>query len=189
MARQGGGRRYGQQASVEALRAAVRHRRGLAADRKVAQQRLRDQLNALCPGLSAPSGHGCSLALDTPTGLAVLACAAAFSGRAPQLRSLMCRTPGRLRTDTASARVAARILGTKSDRINRGTEGRLDLALLIGAGAEAPLRMAPLHHLGRTACTAKNPECSGCPLKPCAWGNGRDGRTDPELSSTLALQR
>ncbi len=84
MARQGGGRRYGQQTAVEALRAAVRHRRALVADRKVAQQRLHDQLNALCPGLSAPAGHGRSLGLDTPTGLAVLACAAAFSGRAPQ---------------------------------------------------------------------------------------------------------
>jgi transposase len=101
MARQGGGRRHGQQASVEALRAAVRHRRGLVADRKVAQQRLHDQLNVLCPGLSAPSGHGRSLALDTPTGLAVLACAAAFAGRAPRLRSLICRAPGRLTTGTA----------------------------------------------------------------------------------------
>ncbi len=34
MARQGGGRRFGQQAAVEALRAAVRYRRGLVADRK-----------------------------------------------------------------------------------------------------------------------------------------------------------
>jgi transposase len=101
MARQGGGRRYGQLSSVEALRGAVRHRRGLVADRKAAQQRLHDQLNALCPGLSAPAGHGRSLALDTPTGLAVLACAAAFCGRPPQLRSLMCRAPGRLTTRTA----------------------------------------------------------------------------------------
>ncbi len=101
MARQGGGRRYGQESPVEGLRAAVRHRRGLVADRKVAQQRLHDQLNALCPGLSAPSGHGRSLALETPTGLAVRACAAAFSGRPPQLRSLMCRVPGRLTASTA----------------------------------------------------------------------------------------
>jgi transposase len=102
MARQGGGRRYGQESPAEALRAAVRHRRGLVADRKVAQQRLHDQLNALCPGLSAPAGHGRSLALETPTGLAVLACAAAFAGRPPQLRSLMCRAaPGRLTTSTA----------------------------------------------------------------------------------------
>jgi transposase len=41
------------------------------------------------------------LALETPTGLAVLACAVAFSGRVPQLRSLMCRAPGRLTTSTA----------------------------------------------------------------------------------------
>lgn len=106
MARQGGGRRCGQLASVEALRAAVRHRRGLVADRKVAQQRLHDQLNALCPGLSAPAGHGRSLALQTPTGLAVLACAAAFAGRPPQRRSLMCRAPGRLTTGTAQYWVA-----------------------------------------------------------------------------------
>jgi transposase len=102
MARQGGGRRYGRQSAVEALQAAVRHRRGLVVDRKVAQQRLHDQLNVLCPGLSAPAGHGGrSLALDTPTGLAVLACAAAFAGRPPQLRSLTCRAPGRLTTSTA----------------------------------------------------------------------------------------
>src|SRR5450759_4923887 len=36
------------------MRAAVRYRRGLVAERRVAQQRLHDQLNALCPGLSAP---------------------------------------------------------------------------------------------------------------------------------------
>lgn len=101
MARQGGGRGCGELSSVEALRAAVRYRRGLVLDRKVAQQRLHDQLNTLCPGLSAPPGHGRSLAVHTPTGFAVLACAAAFSGRPPQLRSLMCRAPGRLTTSTA----------------------------------------------------------------------------------------
>ena len=41
---------------VDALRAAVRHRRGPVINRKVAQQRLHAQLNALCPGLSAPVG-------------------------------------------------------------------------------------------------------------------------------------
>jgi len=101
MARQGGGRRFEQHSAVEELRAAVRHRRGLVADRKVVAQRLHDQLNALCPGLSAPAGHGRSLALDTPTGLAVLACAAAFAGRPPRLRSVICRAPGRLTTRTA----------------------------------------------------------------------------------------
>ncbi|MDH6198013.1 transposase [Mycobacterium frederiksbergense] len=101
LARQGAGRRHAEESSIEALRAAVRHRRGLVADKRIAQQRMHDQLNALCPGLSAPAGHGRSLPLDSPTGLAVLACAVAFAGRAPQLRSLICRAPGRLTTSTA----------------------------------------------------------------------------------------
>jgi transposase len=87
--------------AVDALRAAVRHRRGLVADRKIAQQRLHDQLNALCAGLSAPAGHGRSLSIETPTGQAVLACAAAFDGRAPSTRSLIARAPGRLTRSTA----------------------------------------------------------------------------------------
>ena len=95
------GRGFREQSAVEALRAAVRHRRGLVADHKIAQQRLHDQLNVLCPGLSVPAGHGRALALETPTGLAVLACAAAFAGRAPKPRSLICRAPGRLTVATA----------------------------------------------------------------------------------------
>jgi transposase len=95
LARQGQGRAAVAD-PVETMRAAVRHRRGLVADRKVAQQRLHDQLNALCPGLSAPAGHGRVLELDDPSGQAVLACAAAFAGRAPAARSLQARAPGRL---------------------------------------------------------------------------------------------
>jgi hypothetical protein len=62
----------------------------------VAQQRLHDQLNAVCPGLSAPAGHGRVLELENPSGRAVLACAVAFAGRAPSMRSLLARSPGRL---------------------------------------------------------------------------------------------
>ncbi len=86
LARQGAGRRQAEEVEVEELRAAVRHRRGLVADRKKAQQRLHDQLNALCPGLSAPDGTatlGRALPIESPTGQAVLACAVAFAGRAP----------------------------------------------------------------------------------------------------------
>jgi len=101
MARQGHGRLYGEESAVDALRAAVRHRRGLVVDRKVAQQRLHDQLNALCPGLSAPAGHGRSLPVASPTGLAVLACVAAFAGRPPRVRSLITRAPGRMTQATA----------------------------------------------------------------------------------------
>jgi transposase len=96
LARQGAGRLLVDEFAVETLRAAVRHRRGLVADRKVMQQRLHDQLNTLCPGLSAPARHGRSLAVERPSGQAVLACAAAFAGRPPTLRSLLTRAPGRL---------------------------------------------------------------------------------------------
>jgi transposase len=101
LARQGAGRRQSEESVVEELRAAVRHRRGLVGDRKKAQQRLHDQLNALCPGLSAPVGHGRSLPIETPTGQAVLACAVAFAGRPPSTRSLIARSPGKLTKATA----------------------------------------------------------------------------------------
>jgi transposase len=95
LARQGQGRAVTED-PVEAMRGAVRYRRGLVAERKVAQQRLHDQLNALCPGLSSPAGHGRVLELEDSSGQAVLACAVAFAGRAPSARSLQARAPGRL---------------------------------------------------------------------------------------------
>lgn len=98
LARQGAGRPWTDELAVEELRAVVRHRHGLVADRRVLQQRMHDQLNALAPGLSAPVGHGRKLAVDQPSGQAVLACAAVFAGRAPRVRSLQARAPGRLTT-------------------------------------------------------------------------------------------
>jgi transposase len=80
---------------------AVRHRRQLVAELKVLRQRLHEQLNALCPGLSAPAGHGRALDLLRPSGRAVLACAAAFAGRAASVRSLLARAPGRLTRSNA----------------------------------------------------------------------------------------
>jgi transposase len=100
LARQGAGRPVAHD-TVEGLIGAVRHRRGLVADRRVLQQRLHDQLQALCPGLSAPASHGRGLDLADPTGQAVLGCAAAFAGRPPTLRSLQARATGRLTKATA----------------------------------------------------------------------------------------
>jgi transposase len=100
LARQGAGRAVAHD-TLDALIGAVRHRRGLVADRRVLQQRLHGQLQALCPGLSAPAGHGRALALEDPTGQAVLACAAAFAGRPPTVRSLQARAPGRPTKATA----------------------------------------------------------------------------------------
>jgi transposase len=87
---------------VAAMLGAVRHRGQLVDARRVLQQRLHDQLNALCPGLSAPPGHGRALKLASPTGETVLACAAAFAGRAPSKRSLLARAPGRMTDATAA---------------------------------------------------------------------------------------
>src|SRR5918994_657857 len=50
LARQGGGRRWVDEGEIDALRAVVRHRRGLVHDRKIIQQRLHDQLKALARG-------------------------------------------------------------------------------------------------------------------------------------------
>ena len=100
LVRQGAGRRA-EADTVEALRATVRHRAQLVDARRVLQQRLHDQLNALCPGLSAPPGHGRALKLESPTGQSVLACAAAFAGRPPSARSLLARAPGRMTRATA----------------------------------------------------------------------------------------
>jgi transposase len=95
LARQGRGR-PAREGILEALLDAVRHRRRLVAQRRVLRQHLHHQLNSLCPGLSAPAGHGRALGLETATGQAVLACAAAFAGRPPAPRSLIARAPGRL---------------------------------------------------------------------------------------------
>ena len=101
LARQGAGRPM-VSSGVEAMLAAVAHRRQLILALRPLRQRLHDQLNALAPGLSAPAGHGRALLLDTPTGHAVLACAAAFAGRAPSVRSLKARAGGRLTDATAA---------------------------------------------------------------------------------------
>jgi transposase len=100
LVRQGAGR-PAEPDIVDALQGAVRHRAQLVDVRRVLQQRLHDQLNALCPGLSAPPGHGRALKLASPTGQAVLACAATFAGRPPTARSLLARAPGRMTRATA----------------------------------------------------------------------------------------
>jgi transposase len=99
--RQGAGR-LAQPEPLEALLGTVGHRRQLVDARRVLQQRLHDQLNVLCPGLSAPTGHGRALKIASPTGQAVLACAAAFAGRPPSKRSLLARAPGRMSDQTAA---------------------------------------------------------------------------------------
>jgi transposase len=100
LARQGAGR-PARTTGVEAMLAAVAHRRQLILSLKPLRQRLHEQLNALAPGLSAPTGHGRQVPFETPTGHAVLACAVAFAGRPPTASSLQTRAGGRLTDRTA----------------------------------------------------------------------------------------
>ena len=115
---------------VAAMLGGVRHRAQLVDARRVLQQRLHDQLNALCPGLSAPPGHGRALKLSSPTGQAVLACAAAFEGRPPSKRSLLARAPGRLTQATAAfwAQRWKRLLDPPADAQLRAARLGRDLA-------------------------------------------------------------
>ena len=84
----------------EALLSAVRFRRGVLQEPKVAQQRLHDQVHGLCPGLSAPSGQGRKLDLSGVAGQAFLDCLVDFGGRTAAARSLQTRAAGRLTRST-----------------------------------------------------------------------------------------
>ncbi|MER6143087.1 DNA (cytosine-5-)-methyltransferase [Streptomyces sparsogenes] len=44
-------------------------------------------------------------------------------------------------------------------------DGRVNLAKLVGAGDEAPLRMAAVRLLSLTYCRSEGPVCGGCPLR------------------------
>ena len=73
----------------------------------------------------------------------------------------------------ATLRVAARVAGSKSDKTNRLSDGRVDLARLVGAGPDAPLRAAALRLLGSTVCKTPSTLCDDCPLRQqCAGSSG-----------------
>lgn len=62
-------------------------------------------------------------------------------------------------------RVAARVAGSDSHMVNRMSNGRVDLARLVGVGDDAPLRAAALRLIGNTICLPVRPECTRCPLR------------------------
>ncbi|MEU0939938.1 DNA cytosine methyltransferase [Embleya sp. NPDC005971] len=64
-----------------------------------------------------------------------------------------------------SLRVAARVTGSTSDRTNRLSDGRVDLSKIIGAGEQAPLRMAAIRLIGSSYCRESDPMCGSCPLR------------------------
>lgn len=62
-------------------------------------------------------------------------------------------------------RVAARVVDSNSAAINRLTDGRIDLARLVGSGEDAALRMAALRLVGVTHCKVNESDCGSCPLE------------------------
>lgn len=73
-------------------------------------------------------------------------------------------------------RVAARLNNSESNRTNRLSDGRVDLIRVIGAGKQAPLRMAALRLLGSTVCLPQKPVCVLCPVN--AFCEGQENVSD-----------
>lgn len=80
-------------------------------------------------------------------------------------------------TSQTSLRVATRVAGSKSGKVNRLTDGRVDLARLIGTESEAPLRMAALRVIGMTLCLPNELHCGRCPL--AQWCSSSQDRPTP----------
>ncbi|MGZ4531352.1 MAG: DNA cytosine methyltransferase [Mycobacteriaceae bacterium] len=76
-------------------------------------------------------------------------------------------------------RLAARVAGTKSNETNRLTDGRMDLARLVGSGPDAPTRMAAIRLLAATRCRPDTRQCEECPL--AKWCVTRQAEPKPEL--------
>lgn len=64
----------------------------------------------------------------------------------------------------APVRAAARILGTDSDRRNRGTNGLVDLVNLVGSGSAASIRVAALRLIGKDISRSGSQDSESCLL-------------------------
>lgn len=81
----------------------------------------------------------------------------------------------------AARRVASSFVGSESSNRFKLTDGRTDLARLMGAGDDAAARIAALRLIGSSMCREVAPTCDGCPLaKWCA----RAESLRPDLAAT-----
>ena len=68
-------------------------------------------------------------------------------------------------------RVAGRIAG--DDYTKQKSNGRMELAILVGCGKDAPTLNAAMHRLGTNLCTPTDPACDSCPVREvCCVGAG-----------------
>lgn len=70
----------------------------------------------------------------------------------------------RILASAAVLRVVARLTGTAVDEERRLSDGRMQIARIVGAG-DVPQLTAALHVLGRSICGPVDPDCPRCPLK------------------------
>ncbi|WP_030169965.1 DNA cytosine methyltransferase [Spirillospora albida] len=73
-------------------------------------------------------------------------------------------------------RLTARFFDSESDQKNRLTDGRVELARLVGGGKPAPLRMAAIRRLAASHCiVGDTPRCATCPLSEwCSYANSKE---------------
>ncbi|MFG3225170.1 DNA cytosine methyltransferase [Kitasatospora sp. NPDC048194] len=83
-------------------------------------------------------------------------------------------------------RVAARVNGSEDPRKNQLSDGRVSLAKIVGAGEDAPLRMAAIRLIGMSLCREKDPLCFSCPLRErCVeYGRRTEEQMEPEGERT-----
>lgn len=84
-------------------------------------------------------------------------------------------------------RVAARFTGEDFDRVNKGSDGRLGIARLVGAEDWAHSAHLALIDLAASICTPARPTCGECPLEAwCIYARSattRGSRRAPRRSS------
>jgi len=85
--------------------------------------------------------------------------------------------PGLLLQSAGLLRVASRYTGRNVDEVNRGTEGRMAIARLVGGSDATPFALAALVELSRSRCLSNKPDCRDCPLTDsCAYAERRKRR-------------
>jgi len=84
-------------------------------------------------------------------------------------------------------RVAARVAGSESDTKNRLTDGRMDLARIVGSGDDAATRMAAIRVLASTRCRVERRACGDCPLADWCITRQRETSGSAAVSKIGAL--
>jgi DNA (cytosine-5)-methyltransferase 1 len=93
-----------------------------------------------------------------------------------------------LMTSQSVLRVAARVAGTDSHRVNRLTDGKVAVARLMGGPSESSRRVAALRLIGSSICQEQRRICESCPLAPhCSSRQDKVDSKQPTLFASLSV--